>query len=83
MSRHGSRDLLLHLVHSQHLGEQEAERREGRLLQFSRRGTGHVGRRRAVAEEEDAKVARHRFARGRLAADTGGDAGDDDGIDAA
>jgi hypothetical protein len=40
---------------------------------LSRGGAGHVGRRRAVAGEEDAKVARHGLARSRLAADTGGD----------
>jgi hypothetical protein len=33
--------------------------------------------------EEDVKVARHGLTHGRLAADTGGDAADDDGIDAA
>ena len=79
----GLPDLLHHLVHRQHLGEQEAERRQGRLLQLSRRGAGHIRRRRAVAEEEDVKVARHGLTRGRLAADTRGDAADDDGIDAA
>jgi hypothetical protein len=58
-------DLLHHLVNRQHLGEQEAERRLGRILQLGRRGAGHVGRRCAVTEEEDVNVACHGLARGR------------------
>ena len=51
-------------------------------MQLSRRGAGHLCSRRTVAEKEDVKVAHRGLARGRLAADTGGDAADDDRIDA-
>ena len=79
----GRFDLVDHLIDGQHLGEGEAQHGAGGPLQDVPGHAAHVDGGGAVAEEEDPEVAHVGLAGGGLGADVGGDAGDDDAVDAA